>query len=503
MSDQEYLLSGQVQGGLLTKPVEKPSVTAPLIFSIMAGFGALFFGFTLGFTSPIGDTMKDDLKWTSDQQSLFGSLANVGAMVGALSGGYFLDAVGRRRSILLGCVPSVGGFILVYFCKTFGAAIAGRLLTGFGVGLFSLAVPVYIAEIAPSHLRGGMGSINQLGVTTGILVAYAIGLGVSWRPLALIGACIPAILAVFTFFFPPSPRWLFGRGRQQDAAVALQKLRGPLFNIDEEMNDIENTVRQAQAAKNTSPLDVFRGGAGKAMFISGVLMLFQQCSGINVVIFYSGKIFEDAGMSNPNVPALIVSAVQVVITGLSGTIIDRAGRRALIMAAGIGMAASSAVLGYYFYEQDQHQNPNGIIAVISLVLYIFCFSLGLGAVPWLMMSEIFPSNVRGMASSISTLLNWTFSFGITESFQSLIDALTEQGVFWAYGGICLLGTIFVLLKVPETKGRSLEEIERFFAGDKTAGNQHIDGAGTGGFLVKIASCCALLYVGIILLASNA
>eukprot|EP00045_Choanoeca_perplexa_P007224 m.63910 g.63910 ORF g.63910 m.63910 type:complete len:503 (+) comp13983_c0_seq1:423-1931(+) len=489
---------GSVQGSAGSKA----SVATPLTFSLLAALGALGFGYTLGFTSPIGTDLQNDLKMSKSENDLFGSMVNVGAMVGALAGGFFLDFAGRKRSLFIAALPLCGGFVMIFLSRNFIEALIGRILTGLGVGLVSVTVPVYISEIAPTELRGGLGSINQLGVTLGVLVSYAIGMGVSWRPLALIGAAIPAGLAVLSIFFPASPRWLFSKGREEAAARTLSKLRGPGFNIDQEMGEIDEAISAAREANDVSFMDLFRGGAGKAMTVSLVLMLYQQFSGINVVIFYAGKIFKDADMPNANVPALIVSAVQVVVTAFAGSIIDKTGRRALLMSAGIGMASACAVLGYYFYEKEQHNNPSGGIAVASVMLYIFCFSLGLGAVPWLMMSEIFPVRIRGLASSFATLFNWTCSFIVTETFNSMIDAMTEQGVFWFYGGVCIAGMLYVLFYVPETKGRSLEELERFFNGDKSAGNQHIDGAGTGGSIVKVAACLGMLYVGIVLIISN-
>eukprot|EP00730_Choanoeca_flexa_P017114 TRINITY_DN8198_c0_g1_i3.p1 TRINITY_DN8198_c0_g1~~TRINITY_DN8198_c0_g1_i3.p1 ORF type:complete len:505 (+),score=112.64 TRINITY_DN8198_c0_g1_i3:113-1627(+) len=480
----------------------KASFVAPLVFSLLAGIGALAFGYTLGYTSPIGTDLENDLHMSKSESDLFGSLVNVGAMVGALSGGFFLDFAGRRRSMFLAGLPLTGGFILIFLAKSFIMVLIGRILTGLGVGLVSVTVPVYISEIAPTELRGGLGSINQLGVTIGILVSYAIGMGVKWRLLALIGAIIPASLSVLSFFFPASPRWLYSKGLEEASAQSLRKLRGKHYHLDEEMREIDESISATKDMEDVSLMDLFRGGAGKAMTIAIILMIYQQFSGVNAVIFFSGKIFADAGMSNPNVPALIVAAVQVVVTAFAGSIVDRSGRRSLLMGAGIGMASSCAVLGYYFYEKSNGDAPNGLIAVVSLILYIFCFSLGLGAVPWLMMSEIFPVRIRGLASSFATLFNWTCSFIVTETFQSMKEALTEQGVFWFYGGICICGMLYVLFYVPETKGRSLEELERFFNGDKTAGNQHIDGAGTGGALVKFVSCLGLLYLGGVLMVAN-
>lgn len=368
-------------------------------------------------------------------------------------------------------------------------------------------MPVYISEIAPTHLRGGLGVINQLvralaagslryalllilhvspasmsssptssrspsspsspftkAVTLGVLIAYAIGMVVGWRDLAIVGAIIPAVLGLLSFFIPASPRWLFKRGRSDAAAAALERLRGSAFVIDGELGEIDQAVREDAAnTERVSPADLFRGAAGRAMVVGAGLMIFQQFSGVNAVIFYSGSIFTAAGFSNANTASLIVSGVQVVVTGLSCFVVDKSGRRSLLMAAGVGMSASTGVLGYYFYQKQHDADVSGTIALVSVIVYVACFSFGLGAIPWLMMSEIFPVRVRGLASSFATMLNWSCSFLVTETFASMNSSLTEAGTFWFYGGVCLLGVAFVLFYVPETKvrrhGRRREETE--------------------------------------------
>ena len=302
-------------------------------------------------------------------------------------------------------------------------------------------------------------------MTLGVLVSYAIGMRLSWRNLALVGAMPPAALGLLSLIIPSTPRYLFKKGRSEAAARSLQRLRGPNYNIDAELSEIDKAIYEdATRAASATFGDLFRGAAARAMVIGAGLMLFQQFSGINVVVFYSGQIFEDAGFSNANVSAIMVSAVQVVVTGLSCFVVDKSGRRGLLMAAGIGMSAACSVLGYYFYQKEHEQNPSGTIALVSVILYIACFAFGLGAIPWLMMSEIFPVSVRGKASSLATMLNWSCSFLVTETFNNMKSSLTEEGTFWFYGGVCILGVAFVLIYVPETKVRRGWRGSWFFEG---------------------------------------
>eukprot|EP01147_Barroeca_monosierra_P004188 gene4188-6534_t len=450
---------------------EPNSVARPLAFSFLAALGALLFGYNLGFTSPIKDDLQDPHKGiglTQDQQDIFGSIVNVGAMIGALSAGFFLDKLGRTKTLLIASILSVGGFLLIAFCKhtnnPFAIIMLGRVTSGISVGFVSVSVPVYIAEVAPPHLRGGMGSINQLAVTLGVLLSYSIGAGVEWQALAWIGAFIPGSLALACFFLPESPRFLVKQGSMQKATSSMRRLRGRRADVQKEINEIVESL--ATEEKASSIFDVFQGSSGRALVIAMVLMIFQQFSGINAVIFYSGQIFEDAGFSNSNIAALIIGSVQFVVTGISCVIVDKSGRRALLMVAGMIMAASSSMLGYFFWLQNNDYSVAGTLALVNVIIYIAGFSVGLGAIPWVIMSEIFSSRVRGIASSLSTLLNWSCSFTVTETFSPMKEAMHEQGVFWFYTAVCICGTTYVFFQLPETKGRSLEELQIILQGNK-------------------------------------
>ncbi|EGD75291.1 hypothetical protein PTSG_06943 [Salpingoeca rosetta] len=518
-SESTQLLSVQARGEAPETTREKDNVSTlrPLAFSLVAALGALAFGYSLGYTSPIKDVLQDPKKGidiSQGQQDIFGSIVNVGAMVGALAGGVCLDRFGRTKTFLVSSIFYAAGFLLIAFCQhvtePFAMLLVGRILDGFAIGIASVSVPVYIAEIAPAHLRGGMGSINQLAVTLGVLLAYAIGAGVTWSNLAWIGALAPGALGVASFFLPDSPRYLAKKGRMQAALRDLRRLRGPKADCESELNTVRASLSTEESS--ASVLDVFRGASGRALVVAAGIMLFQQFSGINAVIFFSGSIFEDAGFDNSNVAALIVGSVQFVVTAISCVIVDKSGRRALLMVAGVGMAASSALLGYYFWLQNNQYSVSGTVALVNVIVYIACFSIGLGAIPWLIMSEIFPGRVRGIASSFATLLNWTCSFIVTETFSSIKSALHEQGVFWLYAAVCVLGVTFVFFKLPETKGRSLEEIQLFFEGNhQSSGGDDDDddedgGSGSQGSdgkkLLQVGVLLAVLYVGLVLFGSS-
>lgn len=478
----------------------------PLMLSLVVALGPLAFGYTLGFTSPIGSVLENPthdspagqagLGLTSSENSLFGALVNVGCMLGALVAGVTADAIGRVRAMSIACIPWAGGFILISFATTAIEVFIGRILTGVGVGMISLAVPVYVAEISPTRLRGALGCIFQLAITLGILVVFVLGIPITnWRTLAWIGALLPGALFVATIFTPRTPRWLLSKNKTDEALKSLRILRGRDADVDIELEEIQRSIKDSQALGSARLSDLVSGTTGRAMVVAALLMLFQQFSGINAVVFNAGTIFADAGMSNPQVPALIVASVQVVVTAIACVIIDKTGRRALLLIAGIGMAGSVMVLGYYFYLLNHRSESPAMIAVAMLILYVAFFSIGLGAIPWLMMSEIFPAKARGLAASLATLLNWTFSFIVTYSFASMNSALSEQGTFWFYTGVCILGVTYVMIYVPETKGRTLEQIEAHFAGHDDGGS---GGAGTGRDLVRFTGAGVFLVAGILM-----
>eukprot|EP00055_Hartaetosiga_balthica_P016704 m.106628 g.106628 ORF g.106628 m.106628 type:complete len:565 (-) comp9158_c1_seq5:1908-3602(-) len=485
----------------------KPSTLYPFLYSLVVGIGALMFGFGVGYTGPIKNVLQsktEGIGISSSQQDIFGSVANIGAMGGAIVAGALVDVLGRTRTIFTAGLLFLAGFLLIAFCshvsQAFTILMVGRVFCGVAVGMVSLCVPVYIAEIAPAALRGGLGSINQLAITTGVFLVYMIGTEVDWKQLAWISAIFAGGLCVTVLFVPQSPRWLCKKGRSEQAQSSLKRLRGEGYNTNMEIKQILDGLEN-EGGNQGSIADLFRGGAKKALIVGVLLMLFQQFSGINVFVFYSASIFEDAGVSDANLSAILFSIVQMIVTGISCILVDKAGRRALLMTAGIGMCASLILLGYYFWLKDNGYYMSGKIALVSSFVYISAFSLGFGAIPWVIMSEIFPGHLRGIASSFATCVNWTSAFIVTEVFSSMKSAMGESGVFWFYAAVCFLGVVYVLIFVPETKGRTLEQIEGYFAG-KPSPDQARDGAGTGGALVKLTTLLAVLFIGVCLFVSS-
>uniref|UniRef100_A0A670YAY8 Solute carrier family 2, facilitated glucose transporter member 8 n=1 Tax=Pseudonaja textilis TaxID=8673 RepID=A0A670YAY8_PSETE len=390
-----------------------------------AVLGPLSFGFVLGYSSPAIPSLKrshnPELRLDDTQASWFGSVVTLGAAAGGTLGGYVVDKIGRKLSLMLCAVPYVFGFLIIVSAQNIWMLYLGRLLCGLASGVTSLVVPIYISETSHSKIRGVLGSCVQLMVVTGILGAYLAGMALEWRWLAVLSSIPPCFLLGLMAFVPETPRFLLRQNRQSEAVAALQFLRGPLVDHEWECREIEANVNEQQEMS----IAEFKNPSIYKPFLIGVaMMFFQQASGINALMFYAETIFEDANFKDSSAATVIVGSIQVIFTATAALIIDKTGRKILLVISG--------------------------------------FALGWGPIPWLVMSEIFPLRARGIASGACVLTNWLMAFLVTKEFHDLTVLLTPYGTFWLFSSTCLLNVIFTIVCVPETKGKSLEEIEAHF-----------------------------------------
>ncbi|XP_060856540.1 facilitated trehalose transporter Tret1-like [Metopolophium dirhodum] len=443
-----------------------------IVFSLIATLGAMVMGTILGWTSPANTLLQNGVGFpiSVDDLKSFGSIFGIGAVFGALPAGKLSATIGRRYSMVLFEIIIIVGWIFLTMANASWMLLAGRVLQGVGVGALCTVIPTYVAEISQPHIRGTLGTIFQVYVVIGILYSYIIGSVVEYHTFNLLCGIWTILHVVLTFFIPESPYFFMYKKKDKNANTSMKKLREENdADIASELTVIKTEIELQKANQDTFTKVMANKANRKSLLIGIGCMFFQQTSGINAIIFYMGYIFNEIGSSiTTNTSVIAVGIVQLVMTFVAMMIVDKAGRRVLLIVSAIVMSISFFCLGLYLEMSRKSVHKDSILSWLPLILialYISAFSLGFGPIPWVVMGEIFSNEVKPYGTSLATATNWILVFAVTYLTFVTTNSIGFLGLFWIYSLFCALGALFVWYTVPETKNKSLTEIQLKLAGN--------------------------------------
>lgn len=445
---------------------------------MVSAMGGLLFGYdwvVIGGAKPFYEVFFG-IADSPEKQGLAMSIALAGCLVGAMVSGSLADSLGRKPLLILSAFIFLATAYATGAFNSFNAFLAARFVGGIAIGIASGLSPMYIAEVAPSHIRGKLVSLNQLTIVLGILGAQIVNFLIAepmpagttvpapeswnvlmgWRWMFWSAAFPAAAFLLLALFIPESPRWLAMRGREQEAMKTLENIGGRNYAVAE-LQAVE-AGRKAAGREKQGGLGILLSKPFRPVLIIGVIIaVFQQWCGTNVIFNYAQEIFSDAGYD------LGEMLFNIVLTGITNVIftfvaiytVDRLGRKKLMLLGAGGLAVIYAILGACYW-----MHITGFFMIILVVAAIACYAMTLGPVTWVLIAEIFPNRVRAIAVATCTFALWVGSFTLTYSFPLLNSSLGSYGTFWIYAAICALGFGFFAARLPETKGKSLEELEK-------------------------------------------
>ncbi|RED47490.1 sugar porter family MFS transporter [Seonamhaeicola sediminis] len=463
------------------KQAEQKAGNSFLVFiAVTASVGGFLFGYDTAVVSGTIGLVKAQFELDAIMEGWFVSSALVGCIGGVLVAGELSDRIGRKKTLILSGFLFSLSALGCMIPETHSELVFYRILGGIGVGIASILSPLYISEVSPAHLRGRMVALYQLAIAVGILSAYftnawLLDLGDStdiqqgflheifveevWRSMFGLES-IPAILFFLTLFFiPESPRWLSSKDRNQEAKIILERIEGNVI-ADEDIRSIKSAI--AKEEKGTWNI-LFHPGIRVAMFVGILLAILSQFTGINAIIYYGPRILEEAGLklSEALGGQVFIGFINVVATIFTIWKIDSFGRKKLLLAGVSGMALSLTTIGILFL----FNLTSGSLVLIFILVFCASFSIGFGPVVWVLLSEIYPTNVRGRAMSLATFSLWIGTAVIGQVVPWMLETLGASWTFFVFA-ICCIPVPFILKKIPETKGMSLEDIESVWQKDE-------------------------------------
>jgi sugar porter (SP) family MFS transporter len=441
-----------------------------LFAAAVSSLGGMIYGYDLAGIAGAILFIRKEFGLSPWMQELVMSSTLFGAMIGAGFGGRLADSLGRRRVLIVCAVISFFGVLGTVLSPGTLWLVAARIVVGVAFGMASFAVPLYISEISSPKNRGMLVSIFVVAILSGVLLSYIVNYLFSaygqWRLMFAVGL-IPALsLFIGMFFLPESPRWLLKHGYADKAKEVLKRIRGSV-DVEDELSSIKNVLKQAKPDWR----DLISPVVKPALLLGLGLAVLRQLTGLSLATFYAPTIFELAGSGSASTAILEtvgLGVVFVIMSIVAMNLVDRVGRRPLMLSGLLGMLLGLVVLGLTFYLPKTEGSVLGYLAVGSLLFFVAAWTIGPGSVVQLVIAEIYPLEIRALAMSVATAVIWATYLVVTLTFLSLIEALGRSYTFWLYAVLCIVAWLYVYYFMPETKGLSLEEIEEHWRSGKDA-----------------------------------
>nr|XP_043630349.1 D-xylose-proton symporter-like 2 [Erigeron canadensis] len=457
------------------------SVAAAILPFLFPALGGLLYGYDIGATSSatinIKSAVSSGVSWydlSSVQIGLITSGSLYGALIGSIMAFNVADFLGRRRELMVSAASYIIGALITTLAPSFAIMVIGRFIYGIGIGLAMHAAPMYIAETAACEIRGRLISLKEFFIVTGMVLGYVVGsvlvdVNAGWRYMYATATPFAVIMGIGMWWLPASPRWILlraiqGKGNMQDlqeyAIYCLRRLRGEAINnsATQEVEEILVELSYISEEGEATFGEMFQGKCLKALVIGAGIVLFQQITGQPSVLYYAASIFQTAGFSaasDATKASIFLGLIKLIMTGVAVLIVDKLGRRPLLLGGVSGMVVSLFLMGSFY----TYLGNVPAVAVAALLLYVGCYQISFGPIGWLMISEIFPLRLRGRGLSLAVLVNFSANALVAFSFSPLETLLGAGILFFIFGGIAVASLVFIYFIVPETKGLTLEEIE--------------------------------------------
>jgi SP family arabinose:H+ symporter-like MFS transporter len=438
------------------------------LVSIVSALGGLLFGFDTAVVSGAVGFMEEHFYLSKLQVGWAVSSLIIGCIVGAAMSGILGDRFGRKKVLISAAILFIISSIGTAIPESFSGFIIARIIGGIGIGITSTLCPLYNAEIAPAKYRGRLVALNQLAIVSGIFLTYFVNVWISgsgdeawgvtsaWRWMFGVGAVPGLLFLILLFFVPESPRWLIKQGRAAESLPILLKIHGEELAKKEVID-----IKQSFEEESGSIRQLFSPGLRIALLVGVGLAVLQQVTGINAVMYYAPEIFKatGAGTNSSLIQTILVGFINFLFTIVALWLIDKVGRKALLLVGTASMAICLLVIGFAFHTG----NAAGPLVLVFILLYVASFAISLGPVVWVIISEIFPNRIRGKATAIAAMMLWAADYLVSQTFPPLLSSAGPASTFWIYGSMALIALLFTWRVVPETKGKSLEEIESLWS----------------------------------------